>query len=431
MIQTSGAAGAERADGPWDVIVIGGGPAGSAAAAVLAEKGRRVVLLEKERFPRYHIGESLIPHCWFPLQRLGLVERLDAAGFAVHKHSVQFVRLDGHRYKPFYFFEHSEHDSSRTWQVVRAEFDQMLLDNAREKGAHVLEGTAVKELVSEGGAVVGVRAQGEGGAGLELRAPVTVDASGRDALTQARQRWRVFDERLRKVALWTYYRGAVRDPGVDGGATTIAYLPGKGWFWYIPLAGDVVSVGVVAEADYLYGETRDPETVFLREVERQAWIREHLAPGVRCDGFRTTGEFTYRARHCAAGGLVLAGDALGFLDPVFSSGVYLALQGGVLAADTIDAALAEGDVSASRFEGYAERYLHSMEAMRRLVHAFYDTAFSFGDFLRAHPDMRGDMTDVLIGNLSRDFDAFFAAMGRFADLPAPLPHGRPLAGPLT
>jgi len=409
-----------------DVIVIGAGPAGCAAAAVLAEKGRRVVLLERDRFPRYRVGESLIPHCWFPLDRLGLTERLDAAGFIVHKHSVQFAGLDGVVSKPYYFFQHRDHPSSRTWQVVRSDFDQLLLDNALAKGAELLEETAARDLILEDGAVVGVRAESKQGRAFELRAPVTIDASGRDTFAQVKSGWRVQDEKLKKHAIWTYYRGALRDPGLDAGATTIAYLPEKGWFWYLPLANDVVSVGVVADKAYLFRATKDMQAIFLREAEIQPWIRRHLEPGTPTGEFHVTSDFSYRSRHCATDGLVLTGDAFAFLDPVFSSGVFLALQGGVMAADAVDAALAAGDVSAGRFAEYGEEFCRGIEAMRRLVHAFYDATFSFGTFFKAHPDMRGEVTDVLIGDLYKDFDPLFTAMKDFADIPEPLPYGGPL-----
>ncbi|MCP3914984.1 MAG: NAD(P)/FAD-dependent oxidoreductase [bacterium] len=346
MKDTQGIAPEEITDQCCDVAIIGAGPAGASGAAVLAEHGRKVHIVEHEPFPRYRVGESLIPHCWFPLDRLGLTEKLDASGFTVHKHSVQFVSTQGVRSKPYYFFQHADHPSSRTWQVVRSKFDQLLLDAAVERGAEVSHETAAKELLWKDGRVTGIRTKSKGGQERILHASVTIDASGRDAFAQARNRWRVPDEDLKKIAIWTYYDGALRDPGLDEGATTIAYLPQKGWFWYLPLANDRVSVGIVGERDYLYKGTREPREIFEREIDAQPWIAEHLAPGKPTGEFRVTSDFSYRSRYCAADGLVLAGDALGFLDPVFSSGVFFALKGGVLAGDAIEAALAAGDVSA-------------------------------------------------------------------------------------
>ena len=414
----------------YDAIVIGAGPAGSAAAAVLAMKGRRTLLLEREKFPRYHVGESLIPYTYFSLERIGVLERLKKSHFP-SKYSVQFVSRNGKQSQPFYFADHLKHEASRTWQVPRSEFDQMLMENAREKGAEVLEETTVKRTIQDGGAAVGVEAVGVEavtGAGrkLEFRAPMTIDATGRDSLSMLRNGWRVRDRKLNKIAIWTYYKGAVRDPGLDEGATTIASVSERGWFWYIPLPEDSVGVGIVAEKDYLYRGTRDLEEIFLRELGENAWIQEHLAPGERTEPFRVTGEFSYRSRYCAADGLVLAGDAFGFLDPVFSSGLFFALRSGELAAEAVDEALAAGDFSAARFTAYGEEMRSGIEAMRRLVYAFYDQDFSFGKLLKEHPELGPDLTDCLIGNLSRDFEPLFRAVAEFADIPEPLPHGGPL-----
>lgn len=409
----------------FDAIVCGGGPAGATAAAVLAELGRRVVVLEKDRFPRYHVGESLMPYCYFPLNRLGLIEKMKASHFP-KKYSVQFVSTNGKVSQPFYFFQHLDHEASTTWQVLRSEFDRMLLENAAAKGAEVRQGVAAKALIRDAsGKVAGVEAE-ENGAKFELRAPVTIDATGRDALSVARNDWRVRDACLNKIAIWTYYKGAKRDPGLDEGATTVAYVPDKGWFWYIPLPNDVVSVGIVAEREYLYRDTRDPAAIFQREIKENAWIADHLSTGKVCEPFRATGEFSYRSRHCAADGLVLVGDAFAFLDPVFSSGVFLALRSGELAAEAVDAALRDGDVSAVRFKDYGAKVCQGLEAMRKLVYAFYDQNFHFRDLVMKHPGLKGDLTDCLIGDLFRDFDPLFKAVAEFAKLPEPVKHGAPV-----
>ncbi len=409
----------------FDAIVVGGGPSGSTAAAVLAMNGRRPLILEKEKFPRYHIGESLIPHCYFTLERIGMIDKLRASDFP-KKYSVQFVSPNGNVSQPFYFFQHRDHPSSQTWQVLRSRFDQMLLDNARDKGATVIEEITVRDLIRENHTVVGVRAIDKDGNTREFRAPVTIDATGRDGLTQIKHGWRVRDPYLDKIAIWTYFRGAKRDPGLDEGATTVAYLPHKGWFWYIPLPDDVVSVGIVAESSYLYRDTRELPEIFCREIGNNLWIKDHLTPGQPFGPYRVTAEFSYRARHCATDGLVMTGDAFAFLDPVFSSGVFLALKSGEMAADAVDAALTDGDVSAVRFEEYGRQLCHGIESMRKLVYAFYDEAFSFKEVIMKYPQLRGRLTDCLIGDLFTNFDDLFAAVGQFARVPSPLSHGKPL-----
>lgn len=409
-----------------DVIIIGAGPAGCSAAAVLAEAGLSVIVLERDHFPRYHIGESLLPFTCFPLRRLGLIEKMRKSEF-IKKYSVQFVSPSGHASQPFYFSTRYEPDVAQTWQVLRSEFDVLLLQNATAKGAKFLHGVTVRDFLRDGGDFVGVKATDSQGGAMEFRAPVTVDCSGREALAAARMNWRVAEPRLNKVAVWTYYEGAMRDPGIDAGATTVAFVPEKGWFWYIPQHRNMVSVGVVAEGKYLTRDgVRDPGEIFQREVLQNKWIQSHLAPGKQVGKYFLTGEFSFRARYGAANGLVMAGDAFGFLDPVFSSGVMLALKSGIMAGEAIIEAHKTGDFSAEKFRHYTETLQEGLENMRKLVYAFYEEKFSFRELTDRYPDLAGDVTDCLSGDVNKDFSRLFSAIAEFASVPSPLPYGAPL-----
>jgi flavin-dependent dehydrogenase len=409
----------------YDAIILGGGPAGTTAATLLAEKGHRVLLLEKETFPRYHVGESLMPFCWFSLERLGVLGRMEEIGF-VRKHSVQFATTDGRISAPFYFFQHFDHPAATTWQVERMVFDQMLLDNARAKGVEVRENTTALEFIKDGERITGVRARTGEAELFDVTAPITLDCTGRDALFQRKHGTRKRDPMLNKISIWTLYQDAKRDPGLEEGATTIAYLPEGGWFWNIPLRNGIVSSGIVAERDYLYrGDTRDPAKIFAREIENNAWVKEHLSEGQQFGQYWVTGEYSYRAENCAIDGLVLVGDAFAFLDPVFSSGVFLALKSGEMAADAAHAALKNGDTSAAAFASYGESLCGHIETMRKIVYAFYDPDFSFAKLIRKYPDLRARLTDVLIGNVEgQDYSDLARAISDFAPLPEPLAYGR-------
>ena len=409
-----------------DAIVIGGGPAGSSAAAILAEYGHRVIVLEREKFPRYHIGESLIPFTFQPLERLGMIPKMRGSHF-VKKYSVVFVQPDGRASQPFYFFNRYDRASvAQTWQVLRAEFDQLLLDNARDKGAVVHEQTRVAELLTENGAVKGVRAVTADGASRDYRAPITLDCTGKEALAAGRFGWRLPDPYLNKIAVWTYYKGSKREPELNEGATTVAYIPEKGWFWHIPQHDDMVSVGVVAEGKYLKRDgVRDPKVMFHREVEEKLWIKEHLAAGQGTGEYHVISEYSRHSRYCCAPGLLLAGDAFAFLDPVFSSGVMLALKSGVLAGETVHTGLACGDLSPARFADYGATMRQGVENMRKLVYAFYDPAFSFRSVIKRYPDAADEITDCLSGDVNKDFSRLWSRIREFVPLPDDLPYGDP------
>jgi flavin-dependent dehydrogenase len=383
-----------------DVIVIGGGPAGTATATLVAQQGHSVRLLEREHFPRYHVGESLIPETFWVLDRLGILPKLQQSSF-VKKHSVQFVTEQGRLSAPFYFADHKPHESSQTWQVLRQEFDQLMLDHAREHGVDVREGVRVLEVIFEGSRAVGVRTVDDAGRHQEMRARVIVDAAGQSCVIQDRLGLREWDPVLKKAAIWTYWKGAQRDPGRDEGATLVMQTEGKkGWFWYIPLHDDVVSVGVVAPYDYLFTgrASKDLERVYFEEVARCAGVQPRIATAERVGPFRAAKEYSYRSRDVAGDGWVLVGDAFGFLDPLYSSGILLALKSAACAADAISEGLARNDTSAAQLGKWGPDYIAGMERMRRLVCEFYD-GLNFGRFVRENQDRKGLVTDILIGDI--------------------------------
>ena len=410
-----------------DCVIIGGGPAGCSAASILAEQGHRVIVLEREKFPRYHIGESLIPFTYPSLERLGLVSRMRQSGFT-KKYSVQFVAPSGHASQPFYFFNRYDRETiAQTWQVLRSEFDEILMNHARDRGADVREEHAVEQVLREDGQYVGVRVRDSQGEVKEIRAPITIDASGRDAVAATQNAWRRGDPKLNKVAVWTYYTGSKRDSGLDEGQTTVAFIPNKGWFWHIPQHNDRVSVGVVAEGKYLTRDgIKDAQTIFEREIPNNRWIQDRLSTGTCTGEYWLTAEYTFRSEYSAANGLILVGDAYGFLDPVFSSGLMLALKSGVAGADAVHAALKAGDCSAARFEDYSRTMRRSMENMRKLVYAFYDPNVSFRTVVEKYPEMNGALTDCLSGDMEKDYSALHQALSEWTQVPDDLPHGKPM-----
>lgn len=385
-----------------DVIVIGGGPSGSAVATLLAMQGYRVELFEREHFPRFHIGESLIPFTFHVIQEIGLLETMKNSHFT-KKHSVQFVSQSGKLSEPFYFGDYDHHERSQTWQVRRSEFDELLLNNARSKGVTVHEGARVIEVLFEGKKAVGIRVKIDSDPERVVKARVVIDASGQSTLIMDRFGLREWDPVLKKAALWTYWKGAYRDVGRDEGPTIVLQTKDKkGWFWYIPLHDDIVSVGVVAGYDYLFqNRTKDLEALYGEEVERCPGLQPRIQNATRCDGFRVQKEYSYRATQAAGEHWVLVGDALGFLDPLYSSGVLLALTSASMAARTVGEALRENDLSEKRLRAWEKGYFEGMDRMRRLVCAFYD-GLNFGKLVRNHPDKKGLITDVLIGNLFKD-----------------------------
>lgn len=415
------------------VIVIGGGPAGSTASTLIAQKGYKVQLYEREQFPRFHIGESLIPETYWVLKRLNMLPKMLGSQF-VKKYSVQFVSHKGKLSEPFYFLDHKPHECSQTWQVLRSEFDQMMLQNAQEHGVQVHQGVRVLDVLFDGDRAVGVEIQDENGARGTVRAHVIVDASGQSSMIMNKLRLRQWDPILKKAALWTYFEGAFRDTGRDEGATLVLQTQGKnGWFWYIPLHNNIISVGVVAGFEYLF-KNRGPfalagipdagaqwnvretdaqqnfERIYQEELDCCSAVRDRVSIGKQVEKFRAAKEYSYRSSRVAGDGWVLVGDAFGFLDPLYSSGVLLALKSGSMAADAVVEGLNNGDTSAAQLSKWGPGFIQGMDRMRRLVCEYYD-GFSFGQFVRKHPHFKGHLTDLLIGDLFKDaVDEVFGPM---------------------
>lgn len=407
----------------YDVIVMGGGPAGSTVASILSREGRKVVLFEKEQFPRHHIGESLMTDTYWTFQRMGLLEKLRQSPF-VRKYSVLFANPQGKESRPFYFFEANHHESAVTWQVTRAVFDQMLIEHAAEQGATVHQKTLVKQVLFDGDRAVGVEAQMPDGSRQQFHAKVVVDATGQTAFLSNKFRWRMRDPKLKKAVLYSYFKGAMREPDLNGGATLVlrTQVGSNGWFWYIPLENDITSVGIVADPEYLVkGRGQDLAKIFHEEVEKCEPCRRRVEGAERVDKIYSILDYSYRSKQNSGNGFILIGDAYGFLDPIYSSGVLLALKMAELAADAIHDAFKHDDFSGERLGQFQSKLDQGIESMRKLVYAFYNEGFSFSQFLRKYPEQRVNVIELLIGNVFREgVDEVYGPMSEFAEIPPPL-----------
>ena len=414
----------------YDTIVIGGGPGGSTVATLVAEQGYRVLLLERESEPTFKIGESLIPATYWTFKRLGMLEKLRTSHFP-QKYSVQFYSRSGKGSAPFYFFQTNPHESAVTWQVLRSEFDQMLLDNAKEKSVDVRRGIGVREVLFDDDTATGVLIQNTDGTRETLNATVVVDSTGQRSLIGRQLNLNTIEPNLKMASLFTHYEGGHRDEGIDEGATLILHTEEKdSWFWSIPLPYNRTSIGVVGELDYLLQNRRDAigkldtQKIFNEELMKCAPLQHRLEDAKQLFPIQTTKDFSYRASRIAGNNWVLVGDAFGFLDPVYSTGLFLALKSGEMAADAIIEAFQKNDFSEARLGSFGPAFVDGMEAFRKLVYAFYTKEFSFARFLSEYPEHQGGIVDILSGDVFRkDVTHIFPDMAEMCPLPPEMSLG--------
>jgi flavin-dependent dehydrogenase len=358
----------------FDVAVVGAGPAGCAAARALALRGREVVLFERERFPRFHIGESLLATVNDCFDELGLAEAVRTAGFP-EKHGATLLTHDGASGRPVDFAAAVGIRQPRTWQVERAKLDALLLEGARAAGAEVREAHRIDTCRFDDDGVTLEVAAAAGGGG-SVRAAAVVDASGRWGLLARQLDLRRDEPLLANVAIYAHYAGVPRPPGARAGDIRIVTRQDAGWFWLIPIDERLTSVGLVLPRElYRLLEKGSPERMLADAVAETPAVEELMRAAVREWPVRVERDFSYGARRYAGDRWLLAGDAGAFLDPVFSTGVSIALESGLEAAQALDRALAAGDLRAARFRAFERIQRRRFVLFRRFVLAFYTPWF--------------------------------------------------------
>jgi flavin-dependent dehydrogenase len=353
----------------FDVIVIGGGPAGATTAGLLAKRGHKVLVLDKERFPRYHVGESLIPAFMRPMEELGITQRMDERGFE-RKYGGTLVW--GNKQIPWVFSFIQGGSHAYAYHTRRADLDALILDRARELGVSVIEDATVKEPVEEDGRVVGVRFTLRGSEEQrEVRASLVVDASGQARVLNRRYSDITWHPELRNVAVWTYFDNCERLPGDEYTNILIEGLD-DGWFWAIPLDKGTISVGYVTRAELAGESDKSLEQLFAAERDRTTKLKKMLHAANQSAGFRTARDWSYTSHTFHGDGWVCVGDSAAFVDPLFSTGVALATLAGSALSKIIDQVLRHPEIEREALGRYAAAYRGFFDEIRSFVERFYD-----------------------------------------------------------
>ena len=355
----------------FDVVVVGGGPGGSSTSTFLADGGLRVALFERERFPRFHVGESLMPATMLLLEELGAKAAVEERGFQL-KYGASFIDEENNAATQTFYFLPGQPWPNYSYQVPRAEFDTVLLEHATKRGVTVFQPATVEGTEFDAGGVT-LTVSGENGR-FSVRAKMLVDASGRDALLATRYGRRTRIPNLGKVALFAHYKGAARRSGLEEGNIRV-YVFREGWFWWIPLAGDVTSVGAVCHARTVKQWTGEPDGLLDAMIARSRGVSENLAGAVRITPVHRVANFSYHNSPVVGDRFVAVGDAIAFVDPIFSGGVYIALRTGQLAAAAILQAFRAGDFSARRFAAYERRVRAGLAPLFQFIHKYYEPSF--------------------------------------------------------